>query len=189
MNRRFRPIWRGFLSLLLLIGALALTSCEGGDLTPPTQRSDITSPDETSKEVSILEYTGDHIEYELYASKVDRWYEKRLLKAIDVRIKSVDPKTMMPTYLSADSTIVDDTRNMIFAYGKVVLSSPSGKVYGDSMVWDRNTDEILVPGKVTLEKDGNILRGESLRTNPAVDFAYMDIVSADGKFDEADFNW
>jgi len=47
----------------------------------------------------------------------------------------------------------------------------------------------LVPGKVTLEKDGNILRGESLRTNPAVDFAYMDIVSADGKFDEADFNW
>ena len=189
MSRRFWLIWRGFLSLLLLIWALALISCKGGDLTISTERSDITLPDETSERVTILEYSGDQVDYELYAKKIDRWYEKRMLKAIDVRITSIDPKTKHPTYLSADSTIVDDTRNMIFAYGNVVLSSPSGKVYGGSMVWDRNTDEITVPGKVTLEKDGNILRGQSLRTNPAVDFAYMDVVSADGKFDEADFNW
>lgn len=189
MSSRFRPIWRGSLSILLLVGALALISCKGQDLTPSRERLDLDLPDETSDKVKILEYVGDEVEYELYAKKIDRWYEKRMLKAYDVRITSIDPKTKLPTYLSADSTIVDDTRNMIFAYGDVLLSSPSGKVYGGSMVWDRNTDEITVPGKVTLEKDGNILRGESLRTNPAVDFAYMDVVSADGKFDEADFNW
>lgn len=189
MNSRFRPIWRRSLSILLLCGALALIACKGQDLTPSRGRLDLALPDESSDKVKILEYTGDEVDYELYAKKVDRWYEKRLLKAYDVRITSVDPETKLPTYLSADSTIVDDTRNVIQAYGKVVLSSPSGKVYGASMVWDRNTDEIFVPGKVTLEKDGNILRGESLRTNPAVDFAYLDVVSADGKFDEADFNW
>lgn len=189
MNKLFRTIWTGYLSILLLMLAVALLSCQKQDLTPPKAKLDLSLPDESSQKVSILEYDKERIDYELYAEKIDRWYEKRMLKAFDVRITAVDPHTHLPTYLSADSTIVDDARNLIFAYGNVVLSSPSGKVYSASMTWDRNSDEIFAPGKVRLERDGNILRGESLRTNPAVDFAYMDVVSADGKFDEADFNW
>ncbi len=178
-----------YLNALLLLAALAVISCKKQDLTPVKGSLDRRLPDESSNDVSILEYDGDRIDYQLYAQRIDRWYETRMLKAYRVRIEAVDSKSSLPTHLSADSTIVDDVRNMIFAYGNVVLSSPSGKVYSESMIWDRNSDEILAPGKVTVERDGNILRGEQLRTNPAVDYAYMDVVSADGKFDETDFNW
>jgi len=46
-----------------------------------------------------------------------------------------------------------------------------------------------VPTKVTLTRAGDILRGNSLRTNTRLSFAEMDVVSAEGYIDEEDFTW
>lgn len=168
---------------------LCLSACKKQDLTQAAGVLDRNLPDESSKKVSITELNGDRVEYEIFADRVDRFYDRRLLNAFGVHIRALDPKTGATTHLKADSTIVDDARNMIFAYGNVQLSSPGGQVNSASMIWDRNLDEITAPGKVTVIRDGNTLRGERLRTNPGVTFAELEIVSADGQFDSTDFNW
>lgn len=169
--------------------ALLLCSCKQQDLTVAAAPMDRNLPDESSNKVNIIEYNGDRVDYEIFADRVDRFYDRRLMNAVGVEIRALDPKTGGTTHLKADSTIVDDARNMIFAFGNVKLSSPGGMVSSNSMIWDRNLDEITAPGDVTVIRDGNTLRGQRLRTNPQIDFAELETVSADGKFDSTDFDW
>lgn len=189
MNRPSWHIWRVFLSLLAASLILISASCKKHELTTATGVLDKRLPDESSTNVRVTELDGDRIDYDLMARRIDRYYDTRILNAIGVQIKSYNPDTGATSYLSADSTIVDDARNMIFAYGNVHLSSPGGAVSSQSMIWDRNADEIIAPGKVTVTRAGSTLRGERLRTNPNIDFAELDIVSADGTLDATDFDW
>jgi len=188
MNRLLQITWLKYLSLLGLL-LLLLSACEQQDLSQASGVLDRSLPDESSNKVRITELNGDQVDYELYAERIDRFYDRRLLNAFGVQIRAFDPKTGGTTNLKADSTIVDDARNMIFAYGNVLLSSPGGSVSSASMIWDRNLDEITAAGRVTVVRDGNTLRGQNLRTNPQVDFAEMDVVSADGLYDATDFDW
>lgn len=189
MSRPFRLIWPGFLSFLAIAVLLCAPACKKQELTTATGVLDRNLPDETSSRVKITEFDGDRIDYELAAQRIDRFIDRRLINAIGVQIKSYDPQTGQITHLQADSTIVDDARNMIFAYGNVELSSPQGSVSSASMVWDRNTDQIIAPGIVTVIKDGSTLRGQHLRTNSTIDYAELELVSADGKVDSLDFDW
>jgi hypothetical protein len=62
-------------------------------------------------------------------------------------------------------------------------------VASSRIVWDRNLDLLTAPGKVTLVRDGNVLRGENLRTNSRVEFAEMEKISAEGVFGEEYLDW
>ncbi len=91
--------------------------------------------------------------------------------------------------LQADSTIVDDARNVVYAHGNVKLRGKEGNVSTARLIWDRNMDEVLAPGQVTLVQDGNILRGTNLRTNLSIYPTEMDNISAEGFFEEDYLDW
>jgi LPS export ABC transporter protein LptC len=169
--------------LLLLIAA-----CGESSLEVQTESLDRRLPDETSTGVTITEFDQGRIAYVLKAEKIDRFYDRRILNAYKVDITAYDSKGAK-SLLKADSTIVDDARNQIFAYGNVNLISPGGNVSSGRMVWDRNSDEIMAPGQVTLIQDGNVLRGKNLRTNLSVYPTEMDSVSAEGFFEEDYLDW
>ncbi len=187
MNKPWRRFLRIVLSLLALL--LVLSACDEKGLDVSTPAMDRNLPDETSTNVTITEFNGLSTDYILTAKRIERYYDRQILNAYGARIQAYDAKKGGTSLMEADSTIVDDARNMIYAYGNVKLSSPNGSISSGRMIWDRNMDEIIAPGPVTLVRSGNTLRGEDLRTNTRIDYAEMKTVSAEGIFNEEDFDW
>lgn len=188
MNWRYRNIWKRSLEALILALLLVAAACDS-KMETATSVLDRNLPDETSYNVKITQFNRDKIDYVLEAGKIERFYDRRMLNAYKVNITTFDAKGGGVSSLRADTTIVDDARNLIYANGNVFLSSSGGSISSRRMVWDRNADELFAPDKVTLVRDGNVLKGENLRTNTRIDFAEMDRVSAEGIFDEKDFDW
>ncbi len=188
MSKPSKPILSRLVELFLLVLILTLAACGESklDVSTPIMRRGL--PDETSRNVTITEFEGDEIAYVLEAVRIDRYYERRILNAYVVEITAWDSQGKQ-TIMKADSTIVDDARNQIFAYGNVVLSGPGVRVITPRMIWDRNVDEIMAPDKVTLIREGNVLRGKNLRTNLSIYPTEMDSVSAEGYFDEEYLDW
>lgn len=188
MNRQSWHIWVRFLKFIGLC-MLLLTACTEQKMEVTGPPMDRNLPDETSSNVRITEFNGTEVDYQLEAARIDRFYDRRILNAYKVKITAYDAQKGGTSVMQADSTIVDDARNLIYAYGNVKLNSANGSIQAQRMIWDRNMDEVNAPGLVTLIRDGNTLRGSNLRTNTRIDFAEMDVVSAEGRFNESDFDW
>ncbi|MDZ4121503.1 MAG: LPS export ABC transporter periplasmic protein LptC [Candidatus Cloacimonadaceae bacterium] len=177
------------LKLLSILLILVLAACQRTNLDVKTAVLDRALPDETSYNISIREYKGQYLDYIMQAAKVERFYDRKILNAYKVIINSYDEAGNISSTMLADTTIVDDARNIIFANGNVKLSSSNGIVSSNRLIWDRGADEITSPSSVTLVRDGNVLRGQSLRTNSSISYAEMDAVSAEGVVSETDIAW
>lgn len=197
MNKRFPPILlisrkpqliRNTFYLVLLL--LALAACKErvvlSTFSPPMDRD---LPDEVSSNVRISQLDGDRVEYILEAKKIERYYDRKLLNGWDVTITSYDPAGRVRSTMKADSTIVDDARNIIYTNGNVLMRSDNGSISTRRIIWDRNLDEIVAPERVVLTRDGSVLKGTNLRTNSTISFAELEAVEAEGLFDEKDLDW
>ncbi|MDP2173914.1 MAG: LPS export ABC transporter periplasmic protein LptC [Candidatus Cloacimonadaceae bacterium] len=177
------------ISIILAVFALLGASCKKNVMDVSSPPLDRNLPDETSINVTITEFDSGNIDYILKAQKIDRFYDRRILNAYGALLTAFDAKTGSWSTMKADTTIVDDARNVIFANGNVFFSSANGSVAARRIVWDRNMDEITSPDMVTLVRAGSTMRGERLRTNSSISFAELDKVSAEGTFNESDFDW
>ena len=184
LSRRVR-----WFSLLLFVSCLFVVGCKSGSIETKTPVMGRNQPDETSYNVRLNEYKGDRIDYQIEAEKMLRYYDRRMLYGFKVTLTSYDKENKISSVIKADTTIVDDARNIIFAYGNASYSSEGGGVKTSRIVWERNLDEITAPGKVTLTRNGSVLRGINLRTNSQLSFATMESVSAEGIIDEKDIAW
>ncbi len=182
-------MWNRSVELFLLLALLLLTACGEGNLVLRTESLKRGLPDETSANVTITEFDKEGIAYILKAAKIDRYYERRILNAYQVDLTAFDRTKGGTSSLKADSTIVDDARNIIFAHGNVKLVGREGSISTSRLIWDRNLDEVLAPGNVTLVKGGNVLRGTNLRTNLSIYPTEMDNISAEGYFEKDFLDW
>ena len=190
MSKHCSPILILSVELILLFSLLALSACGKSKLDIKTESMKRGIPDETSTNVILTEYEQNKIAYILNAERIERYYDRRILNAYKVEIQALDKKTGGTSILKADSTIVDEARNMIMAHGNVKLISAEGSIFTNRMVWDRNNDVIVAPDTVMLVRAGNILRGRNLRTNLSIYPTEMDSISAEGLFEEKEFlNW
>ena len=197
MNKRFPPILQishkqtGILSTALaVLFLLALSACkERVVLDTFTPAMDRNLPDEVSSDVRISQLDGDRIEYILEAKKIERFYDRKMLHGWDVTITSYDPAGRIRSTIKADTTIVDDARNIIYTNGNVLMKSENGSISTRRIIWDRNLDEIVAPERVVLTRDGSVLKGTNLRTNSTISFAELEAVEAEGLFDEKDLDW
>jgi LPS export ABC transporter protein LptC len=177
------------LLILLLIIAISVTGCDKSVLKQTTAVLSRSLPDETSNTVSIYEYDGNRIDYILTADRIERYYDSRKLNAWKVRIVTYDKMNKVKSTIVADTTYVDEARNLIQAMGNVVYATENGTIKSRLINWDRNVDEIYTPEKVTLIRGGSTLQGENLRTNAAISFAEMSSISAEGTVTKDEIDW
>lgn len=146
-------------------------------------------PDETSYNVKIVQYIDNRFEYKLEANKIERFHDRRLLYGYGVTLSTYNKDNLINSVIKADTTIVDDARNLIFASGNARMTSPNGTLSTQKIAWDRGVDEITAPLRVKLTRSGNVMYGEKLRTNSKLSFVEMDKVSAEGLVKQEDFDW
>lgn len=189
MSRLCSSILLRSVEFLMLLALPLFFGCGESDLVLRTESLKRGLPDETSTNVTITEFDKEGVAYILKAARIDRYYERRILNAYQVDITAYDRVKGGSSSLQADSTIVDDARNVVYAHGNVKLRGKEGNVSTARLIWDRNMDEVLAPGQVTLVQDGNILRGTNLRTNLSIYPTEMDNISAEGFFEEDYLDW
>ena len=187
-------ISRKFCTILSLLTALTAITFASGckeriTLDSRTPAMDRNLPDEVSSNVTITQLNEDKIEYVLQAKRIERYYDRKMLNGWDVTITSYDPAGRIKSTIKADTTIVDDARNIIYTNGNVLMKTENASISTRRIIWDRNLDEIVAPERVVLTRDGSVLRGTNLRTNSTISFAEMESVDAEGLFDEKDLDW
>jgi LPS export ABC transporter protein LptC len=175
--------------LILSLVAGLLTGCGKSILDQKTPVLNRGLPDETSNNVNIYAYKKNKVDYILTADRIERYYDKKRLYAWKVRLVSYDEKNQIRSTIIADTTYVDEARNLVQAIGNVVFETPNGTIKSRIINWDRNIDEIYVPTKVTLIRDGNVLNGDNLRTDSNISFAEMTTVSAEGILKGDEIDW
>jgi len=184
MKKPFWLIWIASVSLLIL-----LTSCQKDSLQLATGVLPRDLPDEISYNVKLTQLDNDRSEYYLEAEKIERFYDRRLLYAYKVTLTTYDKNNQISSVIKADTTIVDDARNLIFANGNAILTSPNGTLVTQKLVWDRSVDEITAPLTVTITRAGDVMQGQNLRTNSHLSYVEMDAVSAAGIVREKEIKW
>ena len=173
--------------LWLLIPILLLSSCSADSLNQDTPVLEQGVADEHSEGVRMVEYRDERLDYIIEAKSMERLTDRRMMYGYQVTLTSYDKEGQVSSVIMADTTIVDDARNVVFANGNVSFKTKDGDIKTQKMFWDRNVDEIMVPTRLTLTRMGDVLRGENLRTNTKLSFAEMNTVTAEGYFDEEDF--
>jgi LPS export ABC transporter protein LptC len=172
-----------------LLICLTLTGCKKSILDQTTSVLNRSLPDETSSNVTLTEYKENRINYTLTAAKIERFYDSRLLNAWKVKIETYDKYSKIQNTIIADTTYVDEARNIIRAMGNVIYSTPNGTIKSKLIIWDRNIDEIYTPEQVVLIRGERVMHGNNLRTNSSLSSAEMDSISAEGIITPDEINW
>ena len=146
-------------------------------------------PDETSYNVRLHQYVDSRNEYTLEAKKIERYHDRRIMYGYGVTLTTYDKENRINSTIQADTTIVDDARNIIYAQGHARMTSPNGSLSTAKIIWDRAVDEITAPTPVVLVRDGSTLKGDNMRTNSKLSFVEMDKVSAEGKINPKELDW
>lgn len=174
---------------LIVILLLSLAACQKVSLQTKSDPLDRSLPDETSHKVKVTQYVDNRIEYHLEANKIERFHDRRMMYGYGVVLTTYDKDNRINSTIMADTTIVDDARNVIFANGNARMTSSNGTLSTSKIVWDRAVDEITAPLKVKLVRGSDVLYGERLRTNSTISFVEMDAVSAQGIVNPKELNW
>lgn len=177
----------GFIVLILGLGIAA--GCSKDDLQQETGVLESGIPDENAQGVQVLEYTHNRLDYIIEAERIERFTDRRMMYGYTVTLTSYDKDGMLSSVIKADTTIVDDARNIIFANGNAYYESPEGTIKTQRFVWERTTDHITVPTYVVLTRGEDVLRGYNLRTDSRLSFVDMETVSAEGYIVEEDISW
>lgn len=174
------------LGILIL---LLITGCKETKLDNKFVALERGVPDETSLNVKQDEYLLDKLSYTIEAEKMERYSERRMLYGYKVKLTTYDKEGKLNAVIQADTTIVDDARNIIFAMGKASYVSAQGQIRTSKIVWERTLDDITAPDYVVLTRQNDVLRGYNLRTNGKLSYAELERVSAEGIVNEKDFDW
>jgi len=159
------------------------------NLQTPTGVLERGLPDETSYNVKITNYADTRYEYILDAKRIESFTDRRLLYGYGVTLTTYDKENRLNSVIQADTTIVDDARNLVFANGHAKLTSPNGSLSTSQIAWDRAVDEITAPQQVVVTRQGSVLHGQNLRTNSKLSFVEMDKVSAEGRLTGKEIDW
>ncbi len=184
MKRPCWPIWIASVSLWL-----TLFGCQKVNLQTPTGVLERGLPDETSYNVSVTNYLDNKYEYQLEAAKIERFSDRRLLIGYKVTLTTYDKDSKLNSVIKADTTIVDEARNLVLANGHAKMTTPNGSLSTPNIAWDRAVDEITAPKQVLLTRQGNVMRGQNLRTNSKLSFVEMEQVSAEGRLTQQEIDW
>ncbi len=173
--------------LITLSPLLFLVSC---DLTEQHffEKQELQYAEEQSEDVIIYEITGEHIEREIRAARVERFYDDKRIEAYTVEITDYHPDKTLKMRLETERLTIDEIRNTYTATGNVIIEQDDTTLYTGHMTWNQNSDEIYAPNEVLIVRGNNVLRGFELSSD--IEFSRIELsrVTAEGEIDDEEFS-
>jgi LPS export ABC transporter protein LptC len=151
--------------------------------------ADLGLPDEQSDGVTLYSLSGDDITLEMHARHIDRYYKKRETYIDSLYVKRYDKSGVVNSTLKCEKAKIDEAKNVIVCEGNVIVISENGKLQTPLLTWDRHTDDVIAQNGVVLERPGNVMRGDMMKTDLNLEKVQIINVSAEGQLEKGSTKW
>jgi len=146
-------------------------------------------PDEIADSLEVVTVMGENIDSKMWAVHLERFYDKKITIMDTIYTETYESDGRLKYSLKCNHAEIDETKNILTATGNVIITSTSGILKTEKLIWDQNTDELFTDVQFTLIRDENVLKGEYLKTD--MDFEKIDMqkVKGEGLIDAEEIEW
>ncbi len=134
----------------------------------------------SSKEITL---------WELYADRLKKFPKDNIMYFSNIELKLMKKDGTLASTIYADSAIVNDEMKTVYAQGNIEIYSQEGDIFGETITWDRNKDEIFSEDSVKVIQQGNEIQGSSFTSDSHFEHVTLHRASAEGEVDESEVLW
>ena len=140
---------------------------------------------------SIIVYSSskDITLWELYADRLKKFPKDDLMYFSDIELKLMNKDGTLASTIYADSAIVNDEMQTVYAQGNIEIYSQEGDIFGETITWDRKKDEIFSENSVKVIQQGNVIQGSSFNSDSRFKHVTLHRARAEGEVDESEVLW
>jgi LPS export ABC transporter protein LptC len=153
---------------LVSLAAFAVNlACQREKMEPVSESADV--PDQEILDFTLIETTNGNKSWVLEADSAAVFDQRKEILITSPRVDFYDEDGTVFSTLYADRGILNSSTNDMEASGNVLAVSSEGtRLETQSIRWSNEEDLILSEDYVEMTKDGDIISGYGLRTDPAL---------------------
>jgi len=144
---------------------------------------------EITDSITVYSSSKDLTLWTLYADRLKKYPKDNIMYFSDIELKLMNEDGTLASTIYADSAIVDDEMQTVYAEGNIEIYSQEGDIFGKSMTWDRKNDEIFSKDSVKVLRQGNVIQGSSFTSDSRFDHVTLHRASAEGEVGESEVLW
>lgn len=172
----------------LLFVLVVLTACS--DSKGPVTFKDMGKQSvEITDSIVVYSSSKDITVWELSANRLKKYPQKNIMYFSDIELKLMDNDGTLSATIYADSAVVDDDMQEVYAEGNIEIYSKEGDIFGESLTWERRNDKIFSDDSVKVLQEGNIIRGSSFTSDSHFEHVTLHTASGEGDVDESKVLW
>jgi LPS export ABC transporter protein LptC len=179
---------KAILLIVIIMTSLFLFCCEKREKNISSE-APILASIETTDTLIVYNSSEGRVDWILHSDFLQKFADKNIMNFRDVKLEIFDQGENLSSTIFADSAKVDENKNFITARGNIKIFSKEGDLFGNTLIWDRNSDKIISNDWVKIVKDGNTVWGERLRTDSKFEHVVLQKVSAEGEVSESKVAW
>ncbi|MDD3052268.1 MAG: LPS export ABC transporter periplasmic protein LptC [Candidatus Cloacimonetes bacterium] len=152
-------------------------------------KGELNMPDEIADSLEVVTVMGEKIDSKLWAVHLERFYDRKITIMESVYTETYETDGRLKYSLKCNKAEIDETKNILTATGNVIITSESGVLKTEKLIWDQNTDELFTDVQFTLIRGDNLLKGEYLRTDMNFEKIDMQKVKGEGLLNAEEIEW
>jgi len=174
--------------LLILLSILIFSACS--DSKGPVTFKDMGKQSiEITDSITVYSSSKDLTLWTLYADRLKKYPKENIMHFSTIELNIMNDDGTLASTIYADSAIVDDEMQTVYAEGNIKIYSQEGDIFGKSMTWDRKNDEIFSKDSVKVIRQGNVIQGSSFTSDSRFDHVTLHRASAEGEVGESEVLW
>ena len=144
---------------------------------------------EITDSITVYRSSKDITLWELYADRLKKFPKDDLMYFSDIELKLMNKDGTLASTIYADSAIVNDEMQTVYAQGNIEIYSQEGDIFGETITWDRKKDEIFSEDSVKVIQQGNVIQGSSFNSDSRFKHVTLHRATAEGEVDESEVLW
>lgn len=144
---------------------------------------------EITDSITVYSSSKDLTLWTLEAERLKKYPKDNIMYFSDIELKLMNKDGTLASTIYADSAIVDDEMQTVYAEGNIEIYSQEGDIFGKSMTWDRKNDEIFSEDSVKVIRQGNMIQGSSFTSDSRFHHVVLHTASAEGDVGESEVLW
>jgi len=177
-----------YLIVVLIITIILFSGCS--DSKGPVTFKDMGKQTvEITDSIIVYSSSKDITLWELYADRLKKYPKDNIMYFSNIELKLMNKDGTLASTIYADSAIVNDEMHTVYAEGNIEIYSQDGDIFGETITWDRNKDEIFSEDSVKVNHQGNVIQGSSFKSDSRFEHVTLHRASAEGEVDESEVLW